>query len=145
MKVIVKARHMNLTPHLKTYAEEKLGKAIARVFDKPAAKIEIELVDLGHAKDNSDKECRVTVFIPKGNPVVIVEVDDNMYKAIDLCHDRLLQSVKRERERRLDNARGRKAAADHRAETAREVLSVTREEEQWEKEVQEYERSTAAP
>lgn len=141
MRVIVKARHMNLTEALKTHAELKLGEAIMRVFDRPAAKIEIELCDLGHVQDGSDKECRVTVFIPKGKTVVICEADDDMYKAIDLAHDRLLLQVKRERGRKKQATRLRKAAAKDRAATARHVL--TAQPEPWELEVREFERSTA--
>ena len=33
MKLIVKARHMNLTPALKAHAEQKLGDAIKKIFD----------------------------------------------------------------------------------------------------------------
>ena len=141
MRVIVKARHMNLTPSLKAHAEEKLGAAIMRVFDRPAGKIDIELNDLGHLRDGSDKECRVTVFMPKGKTVVIVEVDDDMYKAIDLAHDRLLLQVKRERGRKKKATLTRKLAARDRAATARSGL--TAEPEVWEQEVREYERSTA--
>jgi ribosomal subunit interface protein len=144
MKVIVKARHMNLTPALKAHAEDKLGKAIMRVFDRPAAKIEIELSDIGHVRDKSDKECRVTVFMPKGKTIVICEVDDEMYKAIDLAHDRLLEQVKRERGRKLTGARNRKEAESQRARTARETLSTANgggTVEPWEQEVKRYESS----
>ena len=110
MKVIVKARHMNLTAALKTYAEEKLGDALARIFDRPAATIEIELEDVGNVRNGVDKECRVTVFMPKGKTINIVEDADNMYKAIDLAHDRLLQQVKRQREKHDGAHNGRKLA-----------------------------------
>ena len=90
MKVIVKGRHMQLTSPLVAYAESKLSDAVSRYFDRPAARIEIELCDLGHVQNGSDKECRITMFMPKGKTVVISEADDNMYKAMDLAHDRLL-------------------------------------------------------
>ena len=143
MKVIVKARHMNLTQSLKGHAEDKLGKALMRVFDRPAAKIEIELSDLGQTKDKSNKECRVTVFMPKGKTIVIVEAADDMYKAVDLAHDRLLLSVKRERERKRDASRDRKSAAEERDRLARGAL--TGGEEPWEAEVRMYEASTPSP
>ena len=66
MRVIITARHMNLTTPLREHAEEKLGRSLMKVFDKPAAKIEIELVDLGEMKDKQSKECRVSVFMPRG-------------------------------------------------------------------------------
>ncbi len=139
MHVIVKARHMTLTPALKAFAEEKLGRSVMRVFDRPACQVEIELTDLG-AKDGDTKECRVIVFMPKGKTITITEVTDNMYKAIDLAHDRLLQQVKRERGRRHNPHRQRLAAQQMRDRVARE--SLTAGLEPWEREVAEFERST---
>jgi putative sigma-54 modulation protein len=139
MHVIVKARHMTLTPALKAHAEEKLGRSVMRVFDRPACQVEIELTDLG-AKDGDTKECRVLVFVPKGKTINITEVTDNMYKAIDLAHDRLLQQVKRERGRRHNPHRQRLQAREMREQVARENLTVGLEP--WEREVAEFEQST---
>ena len=138
MKVIVKARHMNLTPSLKAHAEEKLGKALMRIFDRPAAKIEIELADLGQVRQGS-KECRAIVHMPGGKPITIVEHDDDLYSAINLTHDRLLEQVKRERGRRRGTARTQKHAERTRQATARENLTAA--PEPWEQEVVEYEKS----
>ena len=123
MKLIVKARHMNLTPALKAHAEEKLGDAIKKIFDRPATTLEIELTELGRTKDGLDKECRVTAFMPKGKTINISEVADDMYKAIDLARDRLLNQVKRQRSKKRVTARGRKDADKERAATARKSLS----------------------
>jgi putative sigma-54 modulation protein len=142
MRVIVKARHMNLTPSLREHAEEKLGKALMRIFDRPAAQIEIELNDIGNVRDGANKECRVTVFMPRGKTINIVEIDDDMYKAIDLAHDRVLQQVKRQRERRRNMTQQRKSAERSRARTARDSLTVAMEP--WEREVEEFERASRA-
>ncbi len=141
MRVIVKARHMNLTPALKAHAEEKLGRAIMRIFDRPAAQIEIELNDAGNVRDGTDKECRVTVFMPKGKTINIHEVDDDMYKAIDLAHDRLLQQVKRQRGKRNGTKSSRRVAERERHATARAELTTSTEP--WEHEVEQFEASRA--
>ena len=130
---------MDLTPSLREHAEEKLGKAIMRIFDKPAAKIEIELSDIGNNRDGNHMECRVSVSIPQSKTVVITEIDDDMYKAIDLAHDRLLLQIKRQRDKNKHASRNRKEAAKQRAETARHEL--TSDHEVWEDELQEYENS----
>ena len=122
MKLIVKARHMNLTPALKAHAEQKLGDAIKKIFDRPSTTLEIELTELGRTKDGLDKECRVTAFMPKGKTINISEVADDMYKAIDLARDRLLNQVKRQRTKKRVAARGRKDADKDRAATARKSL-----------------------
>ncbi|MBN1962867.1 MAG: ribosome-associated translation inhibitor RaiA [Deltaproteobacteria bacterium] len=141
MIVIVKARHMNLTPSLKEHAEQKLGNALMRIIDKPSMRIDIELNAIGHVRDGKNKECRVTVVMPRGKTINLVEVDEDMYKAIDLAHDRLLEQVKRERDRRLNTSNRRKQAKKARAETARKNMTTARET--WEDEVQQYETAMA--
>jgi ribosomal subunit interface protein len=124
MKMIVKARHMTLTPAIKEHAEEKLGDAIKRIFDRPATTLEVELSELGRTEDGLDKQCRVTAFMPKGKTITISEVSDDLYKSIDLARDRLVEHVKRQRAKRRVTGRARKDAGRKRAATARRVLSV---------------------
>lgn len=138
MKVIVKARHMNLTPALKRHATEKISDAVMRIFDRPALKMEIELSDLGHVHDGS-KECRVTVSMPHGKPITIREIDDDLFTAINLAHDRLLLQVKRQRGKRNNTSSMRKFAQKSRNEQAQRELTVA--PEPWETEVREYEAS----
>ena len=137
MEILVKGLHLDLTPALTAHAQEKLGNSIMRVFDRPAGRISIELVDLGHLRNRSNKECRVAVFMPGGKKVFITETDDDMYKAIDLAHHRLLLQVNRQRSRANKATRNRKLARRDRELTAR--LNLTAEPEMWEKELREYE------
>ena len=141
MRVIVKARHFNLTKSLRLHAEEKLGDSLMRIFDRPSAKIEIELSSIGEIKDGENKECRVQVFMPHGKAINITEIDDDMYKAIDLAHDRLLTQVKRQQSKRRNTAKFRKEAQRRRNQTARGVL--TSSPEQWELELAEFNSSTS--
>ena len=138
MKVIVKARHMDLTDAMRVHAEEKLGQALMRIFDRPAAKIEIELSDLGHVRAGS-KECRVVVHMPGGKSITISELDDDLYSAINLAHDRLLEQVKRAQGKRRHNHRNRLSHQEERRRTARN--SMTSNHELWEMELQEFEHS----
>ena len=141
MKVIVKGRHVNLTPSLKAHAEDKLGKAFMRIFDRPAVQLEIELGERAQTKDGVNKECRVTAFMPKGKTINIHEVADDMYKAIDLAHDRLMEQVKRQRSKKRDTTRDKKSAEAARAKEARDGMTTS--PEKWEEEVEEFESSTA--
>ena len=142
MQKIVKARHMKLTSPLKNYALAKLAAVLTRVFNRPAVKIDIELSKLGHVANGSDNECRVIVSMPKGKPVVIGEQSDDMYKAINLAHDRLMRQVVRERRRSRNTARLRKMAARQRDAIASTGLTST--PEVWERELQEYEVASLA-
>lgn len=141
MQVLVSARHMSLTPALTAHAEEKLGQALSHIFDRPHARVKIELGALGQTHKREDKTCRVRVTMPNGRVVVISETDDDMYKAINLAHDRVLERVKRERGRVVRPSRTRKLARRARASTARASLSAA--PELWEQELRQYERSTA--
>lgn len=141
MQVNVSARHMSLTPALYAHAEEKLGQALMHIFDRPNTRVKIELGALGHTHKREDKTCRVVVSMPKGKVVVISETDDDMYKAINLAHDRVLERVKRERGRVVRPTRTRKLARAARASIARQTLST--QPETWEQELRQYERSTA--
>jgi len=142
MKVIVKARHMDLTPALKSHATAKLGDALKRIIDKPALKMEIELSDLGQHVHDGNKECRVTIQMPQGKSITICELHDDMYSAVNLAHDRMLKLVKRELGKKRDNTKSQKMAQDRRRETARD--SLTAAPEVWETEVSEFEGSQTA-
>jgi len=124
MQVIVKGRHINLSEALKAHAEEKLGMAAMRIFDRPAAKVEIELSDLGKIRDGVNMECRITVFMPRGKAIVVTETAEDMYKAIDAAHDRLVEQIKRARSKRVANTRDRKEAERQKAITARDTLTT---------------------
>jgi len=136
MRVIVKSRHINLTNSLRLHAQEKLGNSLMRIFDKPAAKIEIELTSLGQFKNGENQECRVQVFMPHGKAINITEIDDDMFKAIDLAHDRLLTQVKRQQDKKSNNSRARKSAERQRNKLAWREL--TSKPEIWELELREY-------
>ena len=136
MRVIVKSRHINLTKSLRLHAQEKLGNSLMRIFDKPAAKIEIELTSLGQFKNGENQECRVQVFMPHGKAINITEIDDDIFKAIDLAHDRLLTQVKRQQGKKNNNSRARKSAERQRNKLAWREL--TSKPEIWELELREY-------
>lgn len=137
MKVVVKARHMDLTPAIRAHAEQKIMQALRRVFDRPAAAVEIELSDLGRNIRDGSKECRVSITVPHGRAITISEFHDNLYTAINLAHDRMLIQIKRQRGRMRKTRRGRQWAAQNREDTMRESLTVS--PEVWEVELREYE------
>lgn len=146
VQVIVSARHMEMTPPLHDYVDQKLVQAVARVLDDPAVKIHVELIDMAHAKHGVRMECNVKVSMPTpaghGDVVVIHEADDNMYKAIDEAHRRLVLQVKRHRDKHRASTHRQKNAAAERAVTARQQL--TSEQEPWEQEAAAFERSSAS-
>ncbi len=101
MQLIVKGHHLQLTEAMKEYVAEKIGKHVERILNHPALIVDVELTDT-EANKGDDKECRITLSIPKGKTICITEKADDLYKAIDLAKDRLARQMKREIERRRD-------------------------------------------
>lgn len=101
MQLIIKGTHLQLTEAMKDYVNEKIGHHVERFLNHPAIIVDVELTD-NETNKGDDKECRVSLSIPKGKTIVITEVADDLYKAIDLAKDRLARQMKREIERRRD-------------------------------------------
>ena len=136
---------MDMTAPLHAYVEKRLVHPMHKVIDEDAARMDVELVDMAQVKGRVRMECKVHVRMPTAgghaDAVEIHEADDDMYKAIDRAHDRLLLQVKRNRDKQRDASHRRKNAAAERAAVAREQL--TSAQEPWERETQAFEQSSA--
>jgi ribosomal subunit interface protein len=139
MRINIHTQNIKLTRSLKRHAQDKLARSLIRVFDRPAAHIEIELRKLGEHRDGRSLECRVTLFMTRGQVITITEVDDNLHKAIDRVHDRLLVQVKRQRQKNLLHSKAQKHARTKRYSIAEKTLSAA--PEAWEQELEAYENS----
>jgi len=100
MKLILKGVHLSLTERMKAYVQEHLVEAIERFYDDEAAELNVHLVDSNGPKGGTDKECRVTAFIPGSTPLHITEATDDIFQSIDFAKDRLVKALKREMERK---------------------------------------------
>lgn len=105
MKVNVRGVHLELTEALKSHVEAHLVEPIRRFYNPDAAELEIHLRDNNGPKGGVDKECSLTLRVPRGQPVHISETSEDIYKSIDLARDRLERSVRRQVERSLDRRR----------------------------------------
>ncbi len=103
MKVILKGVHLSLTERMKAYVQEHLVEPIQRFYDDEAAELNIHLVDNNGPKGGTDKECRVTAFIPGSVPLHITEATDDIFQSIDFARDRLENALKREMERKRES------------------------------------------
>jgi len=87
MKIIVKARHMDLTPALRDYAEEKVGR-ITKLLDSMLMSAEVELTVEKNPSIANNQVAEVTVYT-KGPVIRAKEAATDMYAAIDLVSDKL--------------------------------------------------------
>jgi len=109
-RVLIQGRHLDVTPALKEYAEEKLGK-IARYFDQVqkaqvVLSVERRRGDLGKAQ-----VVEVTVW---GDGIILrgEEASADMYASIDRVVEKLRKQIEKYRsrtiqKRRIDEARKR--------------------------------------
>jgi len=128
MKVLLQARHIELSDALRDYCERHLVAHIRRFYDNPAAKLVIQLADASGPKGGIDQEARLTLFMP-GAPVFhVVQRTDDAFKSLDQARDRLIRRMKQEIQKwrspsghgPLENPIGRTAAASERQRTTRE-------------------------
>ena len=93
MRVIVKGRHMTVTPSLQEYAEEKIGK-VARIVDHMLKQAEVELYVEKNPSIENNQVAEVTVWT-KGPVIRAKEASVDMYAAIDLAADKIENQLRR--------------------------------------------------
>ena len=81
MDMVVKARHMDVRPDVRAYAEEKVGK-VARILNGLAMSVEIELYQERNRSIGEHQVAEVTVFT-KGHVLRARESASDMKAAID--------------------------------------------------------------
>lgn len=94
MRIDIQARGFALSPALREHAERRLrfalGAAVARVTT-----LAVRLTDENGPRSGIDKRCTVRALLPGASPVVIEEVDSDLYVAIDRAADRVGRTVLR--------------------------------------------------
>lgn len=82
MEVCMVAKDFSFSPLLREHVERRLRFAFARVRGK-VARIVVRLRDLNGPRGGCDKVCQVSIVMPGHPEVVIHEVQEDMYYAID--------------------------------------------------------------
>jgi ribosomal subunit interface protein len=96
MQFVVHGRHLELTEALKAHCQTRLYDRAIRLVNDSAARMEVELADeFGDKQRSADKSCRIHLRSPGMTPIVVREVRPNMYEAIDLAADRLIEAIRR--------------------------------------------------
>ena len=87
MVITVSTRHMDVTPAMKTYAEQKAAK-LTKYFDRIQ---EIEVVfDAGHEKTSKDKAHVEMIVNADHNDRFVAHHDEgDAYACVDACVDKL--------------------------------------------------------
>lgn len=93
MKMIVKGRHMDVTPAIRDYAEEKIGRT-AKILDHMIMSAEVELQVEKNRSIQNGHVAEVTVYT-KGHVIRAREAASDMYAAIDLVSEKLERQVRK--------------------------------------------------
>ncbi|TDB38801.1 MAG: ribosome-associated translation inhibitor RaiA [Actinobacteria bacterium] len=103
MKMIIKGRHMEVTPAIRSYAEEKIGR-IAKILNSMILSTEVELFAEKNPSIENGQVAEVTVYT-KGHVIRAKEAASDMYAAIDLVSDKLERQVKKFKTKIVDKHR----------------------------------------
>ncbi|MDO9557584.1 MAG: ribosome-associated translation inhibitor RaiA [Coriobacteriia bacterium] len=93
MKMIVKGRHMDITPAIRDYAEEKIGR-VAKILDHMIMSAEVELQVEKNPSIQNGHVAEVTVYT-KGHVIRAREAALDMYAAIDLVSEKLERQLRK--------------------------------------------------
>ena len=105
MAITVSGRKMNVTPAIKDYVDEKIGRAL-EVFDSAAMDAEVVLRTEKNPAISLNAICEVTVNA-KGAVIRVAESAEDMYAAIDLASDKVARQLRKDKTRIVERRGGR--------------------------------------
>lgn len=105
MAITVSGRKMNVTPAIKDYVDEKIGRAL-EVFDSAAMDAEVVLRTEKNPAISLNAICEVTVNA-KGAVIRVAEPAEDMYAAIDLASDKVARQLRKYKTRIVERRGGR--------------------------------------
>lgn len=100
MQLIVKGRHMDVTPAIREYAEEKVGR-VAKILNSHLMSAEVEVYAERNRSIEKSHVAEVTVYT-KGPVIRAKESASDLYAAIDLVSDKLEGRIRRYKEKVVD-------------------------------------------
>lgn len=100
MDIQVIGRHMDITPSLRDYAQEKIGK-VGRVIEQEPMTADVVLRHERNPKISNPDVAEVTIFM-RGRVIRAQEASVDMYAAIDLASEKLERQMQKYKTRLLD-------------------------------------------
>ena len=107
MRLSIKGRNIELTPALKEYATEKLGK-MTKIFDQIMGITVILSVEKNPSITNN-QVAEVSVILKKGR-IQAKEASESMYASIDLLADKVERQIKKHKTKLINRAKSRSGA-----------------------------------
>ena len=94
MKVQIHAQEFTLTEGLRAHIERRLAHALSHGRDVVTCVI-VRLTDLNGPRGGADKRCGIEVRHKRASPVVVEDVQSDLYVAIDRASERVRRTLDR--------------------------------------------------
>ncbi|EYU19696.1 hypothetical protein ABFS82_06G096600 [Erythranthe guttata] len=106
VKFILQSKSLQLTPAVKSYVEDKLGKAVQK-HSHLVREVDVTLSARGgeFGKGQKLRRCEVTVFTKKHGVVRAEEDTDSLYGSVDLASSIVLRKLRKIKEKDSDHGR----------------------------------------
>ena len=101
MRIEIHTGKFSLTDSLRDYIERRLQFSLNWAHQN-LQKVTLRLEDINGPKGGADKSCRVQIPIAGGKPVIIEEIQSDLYVAIDRAIDRAARALSRKLERKRE-------------------------------------------
>lgn len=117
MEIAIVGRHMDVPDRFRRHLEEKLEK-ISQLAPE-ALRTDVEISEESNPR-RAEESARVELTVHSGTGVIRSEARaDELYAALDVAYGRLLERLRRARDRRKDHRRGRDRSHREAAESLR--------------------------
>ena len=104
MHLNVRSHGFSLTPAIRDYTERRLRFALSHAAGRVTS-ITVVLSDINGPRGGRDKCCRVRINVKDQQVMVIDDIQDNLYVAIDRAADRAARTVSRRLGRSVNGIR----------------------------------------
>jgi ribosomal subunit interface protein len=104
MQFDIQARGFKLTRSIKTYVLRRLNDTLSRC-DEAIHSVRIRLSDINGPKGGADKRCTIEVRLNQLPPVVVEDIQSDLYAAVDQATVRTERSVAKKLQRKRNYRR----------------------------------------
>src|SRR5512138_2263879 len=105
MRLIIHSRNLAVPSDLPRFLDKHVTRPLARVYDDPAAELDVHLGDARPRRGGVDQECRMSFRMPGARTVHVEAIADDLYKALLDAGDRVRRHVRKTLSRMRSPAR----------------------------------------
>lgn len=103
MQFQIRAHDVRVDDAHREYAEQKIGKAVAKILGSGSHRVDVEISHEGTGAP--DHRVSVHLFVPHRAPIVVSAADPDLRAALDFAADKIGRAVRRATNKRRDKAR----------------------------------------